>query len=147
MAVEGACEICAEPCHPQAYACRRCKKILDRPEFRKDPDGKVRRFDREARKSALKDAWDKEDKVFRCFYTQVALDTTDWRDHRYLSLEHQTPGDESNITVVSALVNRMKTDLSDDEFRRMVNALAESFAPGGKFDEAAFPDRHFRDEL
>ena len=139
------CLICAEPRHPQAYACPRCKKILDRPEFRRDSEGRLRRFDREARIRALKAAWNPEARVFRCHYTGVELDTTDWHDHRYLSLEHQTPGDESNITVVSALINRMKTDLSDAEFRRLVSALAASFA-GQAFDEAAFPDRHFRPE-
>lgn len=105
----------------------------------------MRRFDREARIRALKAAWDRKARVFRCHYTGVELDTTDWRDHRYLSLEHQTPGDESDITVVSLLINRMKTDLSDAEFRRIVSALAESFADL-PFDESAFPDRHFRGE-
>ena len=91
---------------------------------------------------ALKAAWDPEAGAFRRHYTGVELDTTDWRDHRYLSLEHQTPRDESDITVVSALINRMKTDLSDGEFRRLVTALAASFAGQG-FDKGAFPDRHF----
>jgi hypothetical protein len=39
----------------------------------------------------------------------------------------------------------MKTDLSDAEFRRLISALAASF-DGHDFDEAAFPDRHFRPE-
>jgi hypothetical protein len=33
----------------------------------------------------------------------------------------------------------MKTDLSDKEFRRLVTALAKSFAGEG-FDERAFPE-------
>jgi hypothetical protein len=52
--------------------------------------------------------------------------------------EHQTPGDESSVVVTCALVNRMKTDLTDDEFRTMVQALARMF-DGDKFDEGAFP--------
>jgi hypothetical protein len=136
------CLICFEPRHPQAYACRRCKKIIDRPEFRKDSEGKLRRSDREARIRALKAAWDPDAKAFRCHYTGIELDITDRHDHRYLSLEHQTPGDESNITVVSALINRMKTDLSDAEFRKLVSALAARFS-GQDFDQSAFPDRRF----
>jgi hypothetical protein len=140
-----ACLICSEERHPQAYACPRCKKIIDRLETRKDGEGRLRRIDREARIRALQASWDPEVKAFRCHYTGVELDTSDWRDHRYLSLEHQTPGDESDITVVSLLVNRMKTDLSDAEFRAMIAALAASFA-GEAFDESAFPDRHFQAE-
>lgn len=134
--------VCGEQCHPQAYACKRCKKIIDRLETRKDSEGRLRRSDREARIRALQTAWDPAVHAFRCHYTGVVLDATDWRDHRYLSLEHQTPGDESDITVVSLLINRMKTDLSDAEFRRLVTALAAGFA-GEPFDEAAFPDRRF----
>ena len=111
--------------------------------MRRDSLGKLRKPDREARIQALKEAWDAEARCFRCHYTLIALKTDDHRDHRYLSLEHQTPGDETEIVVVSALINRMKTDLSDREFRRMVGALAQSFQ-GEAFDETAFPDRNFR---
>ena len=137
------CEICGDPKHPQAYACDRCRKIFRRVDMRRDSQGKLRKPDREARKRALKDAWDDRVRSFRCHYTGIALDTDNHRDHRYLSLEHQTPGDETEIVVVSALINRMKTDLSDQEFRRIVSALAQSFEDKG-FDEAAFPKRDFR---
>jgi hypothetical protein len=111
--------------------------------MRRDSFGKLRKPDREARKRALKNAWDPEARCFRCYYTGIELETDDHRDHRYLSLEHQTPGDETKIVVVSALLNRMKTDLSDREFQSMVSALARSFEDGD-FDKAAFPDRNFR---
>jgi hypothetical protein len=136
------CEICGEPKHPQAYACDRCRKILRRVEMRRDSEGKLRKPDREARKQALRKAWNAETRSFHCHYTGIALNTDDHHDHRYLSLEHQTPGDETEI-VVSALLNRMKTDLSDREFQQMVGALARRFE-GGEFDESAFPDRNFR---
>jgi hypothetical protein len=111
--------------------------------MRRDSLGKLRKPDREARKQALKKAWNPDARCFRCHYTGIELKTDDHRDHRYLSLEHQTPGDETKIVVVSALINRMKTDLSDQEFRLMVSALARKFEGEG-FDEAAFPDRNFR---
>lgn len=139
------CEICGDPKHPQAYACDQCRKILRRPDMRRDSQGKLRKPDREARKKALRKAWDPKARCFRCHYTGIALNTDDHRDHRYLSLEHQTPGDETEIVVVSALINRMKTDLSDQEFRGMVSALARKFeAEGEDFDKEAFPARHFR---
>lgn len=139
----GGCEICGDPKHPQAYACDRCRKILRRVDMRRDSLGKLRKPDREARKKALEGAWDSDARCFRCHYTDIALQTDDHRDHLYLSLEHQTPGNETDIVVVSALLNRMKTDLSDEEFQRMVGALARKFE-GEEFDESAFPDRNFR---
>jgi len=138
------CVICSAPCHPQAYACDRCRKLLSRVETRRDADGKPRRPDRQARIRALQRAWDPKAQEFRCHYTGVELitDPKRWRDHRYLSFEHQTPGDESSIVVVSALMNRMKTDLSDTEFRRLVVALAASFQ-GQPFDRSTFPAGSF----
>jgi hypothetical protein len=137
------CLICGDPKHPQAYACNRCRKILNRAEMRRDSEGKLRKPDRDARICALKRAWDADERCFLCHYTRIPLDTEDHRDHRYLSLEHQTPGNETDIVVVSALINRMKTDLSDAEFKRMVTALAASFEKP-PFDRDAFPDRDFR---
>ena len=133
------CIICDAEKHPQAYACKRCKKILDRVELRPDAEGRPRRFNRQARIQALRASW--RSGAFYCFYTGVQLihDPTESRDHRYLSFEHQTPGDESSVVVACSLVNRMKTDLSDDEFRTMVTELAKAFAGGG-FDEQAFPE-------
>jgi hypothetical protein len=42
------------------------------------------------------------------------------------------------VGVFADLVNRMKTDLSEEDFRRMVAALARKFE-NGEFDESAFP--------
>jgi hypothetical protein len=114
-------------------------KIIDRAETRKDAAGRNRCFDREARISALQAAW--RDGAFHCHYTGVRLidDPTQFRDHRYVALEHQTPGDESSIVVTCSMVNRMKTDLSDAEFRRVVIELAKVFQ-GGQFDEQVFPE-------
>jgi hypothetical protein len=108
-------------------------------ETRKNADGTPRRFDRRARLHALQQSW--RDGAFHCFYTGVRLidDPTQRRNHRYLTFEHQTPGDESTVVVASSLLNRMKTDLSDDEFRRLVTALAMAFQEGA-FDESAFPE-------
>lgn len=131
------CEICGDPTHhPRAYACPRCKKILDRIETRKNADGTGRGFDRAARIQAMKEAW--WDGAFHCFYTGVKLVTSDWRDHRYLAFEHRSPGDESSVVVAANLINRMKTDMSETEFRQLVKALARRF-DGEPFDRAAFP--------
>jgi hypothetical protein len=49
------------------------------------------------------------------------------------------PGDEASVVLVADLVNRMKSDMTDAEFRGMVTALASHFG-GSEFDHAAFPD-------
>ncbi len=61
------------------------------------------------------------------------------RDHRYLVFEHRTPNDEASVVVTCALINRMKTDLTEEQFKAMVAELAKVFT-GGTFDECAFPE-------
>ena len=133
------CAVCGAEKQPHAYACARCRRILDRFETRRDASGSYRRFDRAARLRALQHSW--HDGAFHCFYTGIALveDDRRWRDHRYLSFDHRTPGDEASVVVTCALVNRMKTDLSEEQFKAMITELAKAFA-GGAFDERVFPD-------
>lgn len=134
------CAVCGGVKNHDAYACARCKPILDRIESRRLQSGIVRRADRQARIDALTASWDAEGGCFRCHYTGVALAEDDHRDDRYLSWERRTRGDESSVVVTSALVSRMMTDLSEQEFQRMVAGLHSRFS-GGAFDEAAYPDR------
>ena len=136
---ENGCVVSGAEKPPRAYACKRCKHILDRLETRRDSSGNYRRFDRDARLRAMQDSW--RDGAFHCFYTDIALidDGHRWRDHRYLSFEHLTPGEEKSVVVTCNLVNRMKTDLTDKQFRAMITELAKVFADG-TFDEHVFPE-------
>jgi hypothetical protein len=133
------CAVCGAEKHLKASTCPRCKHILDRVETRRDPSGAIRHVDRQARLRALQESW--RDGTFRCFYTDVALvdDSGRARDHRYLVFDHRTPGDEGSVVVTCALVNRLKTDLTEEQFKVMVTELAKVFA-GGAFDERAFPE-------
>jgi hypothetical protein len=76
----------------------------------------------------MRDSW--RDGAFHCFYTGIELEIRGerWRDHRYLAFEHRTPGDEASVVVTCSLVNRTKTDLTEDEFRAMVTERARAFA-------------------
>ena len=134
------CVVCGGVKNHDAYACARCKPILDRIETRRLQSGIVRRSDKQARIDALTASWDAEAGCFRCHYTGVALTEHDPRDDRHLSWERRVRGDESSVVVTSALVSRMMTDLSEAEFQRMVAGLHSRFS-GGEFDEAAYPDR------
>jgi hypothetical protein len=44
------------------------------------------------------------------------------------------------VVVTCALVNRMKADLTEDQFKLIVTELAKVFH-GGTFDQGAFPDQ------
>jgi hypothetical protein len=55
------------------------------------------------------------------------------------STGHRTPGDEASVVVTCSLVNRMKTDLTKEQFETMVTELARVFA-GGALNGTAFPE-------
>ena len=87
------------------------------------------------------EAWDGEG--FRCYYTGVRLVEDNHSDPCYLTFDHFTPREESNIVVVAAAINDMKSDLSDGEFRRIILQLASRFN-GGEFNEEAFNLKHWK---
>jgi hypothetical protein len=134
------CVVCGAGTHRPAQACARCKRIADRVETRRDASGGLRRVDAAARLGALALSW--RDGAFHCFYTGVRLteDHSRWRDHRYLVFEDRIPGDGASVVVTCALVSRMKADLTEDQFKRIVTELAKVFG-GGTFDQSAFPDQ------
>jgi len=49
------------------------------------------------------------------------------------------PGDESSVVLLADVVNKMKTDMTEEQFKTMVRALARRF-DGHPFDESAFPE-------
>jgi hypothetical protein len=83
--------------------------------------------------------WSPNAQAFVCYYTGVPL-TEEYGSTRHATWEHLTPEDEGSVKLVADLVNRMKADMTDSEFRSMVAALARMFE-GGDFDESVFPRR------
>ena len=128
------CEICGRTIHPLSYCCKRCKKLIERVDMRKKPDKK-------ARIQALKLAWDGEG--FRCYYSGVRLVEENHRHPRYLTFDHRTPRQEEDVVIAAALLNDMKSDMTEDEFRAMIFQLA-SYFKGGTFDENAFNLKHWK---
>jgi hypothetical protein len=122
------CIICKVEIHPFAYCCKRCKKLVDRVDMRRKPD-------KQARIRALQQAWDGNS--FRCYFTHITLIEDDRTDPRYLTFDHRIPRKEDDIVIVSALINDMKSDMTEDEFKNMVCQLADHFR-GEDFDESAF---------
>lgn len=131
----GDCAACGAPLHhPLATYCKRCKKLIDRVDIR----GK---HDKSARERALKKAWDGQ--AFRCYYTGIKLVEDNHKDPRYLTFDHRVPRKESDIVVVAAAINDMKSDMADDEFRAMVQELANYFNGQG-FNESVFNLKYWK---
>jgi hypothetical protein len=113
------CRVCSRPRHFQSYCCSICKRMLDRIDIRR------RKPNQAARERALKKAWDGN--CFKCYYTGWELSVDNPKSHLYLTWEHLIPGDENDVVVAAAIINDMKSDFTEDEFRKMVTALARRF--------------------
>jgi len=133
MVTQKSCQVCGSIAHPLAELCRRCKKFVDRV-VRRAPD-------KSARIRALKQAWDGQG--FRCHFTGIRLVEDNPSDPRYLTFDHLTPRQEDDVVVTAALINDMKSDLSEAEFKAVVVQLARRFA-GGTFDEVVFNVSHWK---
>lgn len=129
-----ACEVCSSPIHPLATLCKRCRKLVDRVDMRRKPD-------RGARIKALRLAWNGE--YFRCHYSGIRLNETNPGDPRYLTFDHRIPRREDEVVVAAACLNDMKSDMTEDEFRAVVVALATRFQ-GGQFDERVLNLTHWK---
>ena len=100
--------------------------------------------------------WDKKVAAFRCAYTGLPLTTDKDADGRagpmFATWEHvdpRSPSKASEVVLVGWLVNDMKTDLTDPEFKRMVKALAAHFErrkanPKAQLNRTALPREWFR---
>lgn len=88
----------------------------------------------------MKEAWDAQ--VFRCYYTGIKLVEDNHKDPRYLTLDHRIPRKESDIVVVAAAINDMKSDM-DDEFKAMVQELANYFNGQG-FSKSVFNLKYWK---
>ncbi|MFA5304750.1 MAG: hypothetical protein WDL99_03735 [Candidatus Omnitrophota bacterium] len=122
------CPICRGSTHFLANYCKRCKKLIDRVDMRA-------KINKEARIQALKRAWDGNS--FRCYYTGIKLVENNHKDPLYLTFDHRIPRKEDDIVVAAAILNDMKSDMDENEFKAIIFQLAEHFK-GKEIDEKAF---------
>lgn len=94
-------------------------------------------MDLDARFDAMCSQWDRSIGAFRCYYTGLAL-TGPPGSRRYATWEHVTPGESSRVALVADIVNKMKNDMDEEEFKTIVRALARHF-DGAPFEELSFP--------
>lgn len=89
-----------------------------------------------ARRDALHEQWNEDLQEFTCKYTSIRLDHNGGA--RNAEWEHVIPGVESSVVLVAALVNRMKGDLTGDQWDAMIGALYALRIQGKPFDEPPF---------
>ena len=114
---------CGEPSGLRLY-CPRCEGLLGRGRKGYKPD-------MGARRNALHAQWNKGRKAFICKYTGISL--TDKGGATNAEWEHVIPKDESSVVLVAALVNRMKADLTVEQWdaidRRALRPPHQAQAP------------------
>ena len=120
------CEVCSRPSGLRKY-CATCERLL----------GSAKRYGigRAAAAEVLVDRWD--GKAFICKYTEVPMTTTGGA--RHATWEHSTPRDNTDVTLVAALINRTKVDLDIDQWHHLIKALYATRIQGQPFDKTAFP--------
>jgi hypothetical protein len=123
------CRVCSRPSVSGSFLCERCRRLRGR--------GAIKKPDSEARLRAMSEQYDPATDTFRCYFTDVELNDERW-SWRKADWEHLSPGDESSVVLASALINRMKANLTEPQFEELIAALAEKFR-GGPFRESAFP--------
>lgn len=124
------CKVCGTPSWGVSYLCHPCQHLRDRVDTRWP-------VDKRARLRAMCKQWDPDAAAFLCAYTGMAL-TLEFGHHLDATWEHATPGDGSSVVLVADLVNKMKANMTDEQFRTMVRALGRHF-DGQPFEPVAFP--------
>jgi hypothetical protein len=87
--------------------------------------------------------WDPTRKAFRCAYTGISLSEV-YGGRRYATWEHVAPGDATTVVLVADIINKMKNDMSEEEFRTLVRALVAANFDPNNFDANAFPPERLR---
>ena len=68
-----------------------------------------------------------------CYYTGIKLDMTNPKSPWYFVFDHRIPGDDTSVVLTFALLNEMKSDMTDKEFKFNVHQLDRCFTTGAKF--------------
>jgi len=118
------CPACKKPAKVRSRYCSRCGKILDRARISL-PVALIL--------AALIDAYDSAADAFRCYYTGALLDTNNPKSPFYLVFDHLDPG-QNKVVACARVINEMKKDLLEKEFRIVVPALSDHMEKGTPFD-------------
>jgi hypothetical protein len=118
------CAVCRRAASGRSRYCPRCGRILDRARISLPVALII---------AALIEAYDSAADAFRCYYSGACLDTDRPRNPFYLVFDHADPGG-SRAVVCARIINEMKKDLLEREFRIVVPALSDHMERGTPFD-------------
>jgi len=127
-----ACKICRKPPLLYSYYCARCRELV----FQHGLAG--------PRVEAFANAYYEPLDTFLCHYTRQPLVFTGRYGPWHVSVDHLTPGDEKHVVVAALWVNRMKTYLTESQFRAVIHALAFHIRTGAPFDTSVLSARSFQ---
>jgi len=74
----------------------------------------------------------------------VVLDEDDPRSPWFLTFDCRVPGERETLVVAAWWVNMMKTDLSEEEFWKVVGKYDRYLREGGEFDRDVVEFRYWR---
>jgi len=105
------CDICGKKSVPGSIYCVRCRKFV------------FGKYEHQARRLALKEAWNMEHDGFLCHYTDIKLEETNTKDPWYLSFDHRIPGKKGTLDICARFINTMKATLTEPQFLAVMDAL------------------------
>lgn len=120
-----------------ANYCRRCGNILSKVEAGRGKN------DATPYVQAMRKGWDKEDECFKCHYSGIQLNDDDPRDPRYITFDHTALEKGAEMVVTAALIDEMKANLSEDEFKTVITQLAQHFNDSSPVDVSIFNIKHY----
>jgi ribosomal protein L37E len=99
---------------PRSFYCESCAHLRDRM------------LSEHMHHEAVESVWEYIGKYGKkCFYTKIDLELKNTRSPWYLVFDHWIPNDNRRVVITAALINEMKSDLTEDEFWYYVTQLAE----------------------
>ena len=129
------CIVCRNPAALRCLYCPRCRKF-----------GRLAADDQSllAIREALIRAWNAQQNGFICHYTGIKLEELDFQSPWYLTFDHRIPDKSGDLVVAALWVNRMKTYLTEEEFRAVVRELANHIRSGSRFNKAVVDAARYR---
>ena len=126
------CQVCKKPPITARHSyCARCYKWCS---VRKEIRARVR---------TLRKRYDPARDIFTCTYLLIPLDETDKDAPDALTFHHPIPKKRGNVKVSCSFYNAMISDMTDNEGRKAVIALARHFQHGTRFDKKAVSFRYW----
>lgn len=116
----GPCDICEKRSMPKSIYCASCGHFV------------LGQHEGHARALAMKAA--RREDGFHCAYTDVLLDMRDPNNPWYGTFDHPVPGLKGGLVFTGFVVNANKTDLTPEEYRKVVRENVHHWDTGEPFD-------------